>query len=284
MAERLRAGFVGVGDMGGPMARHIIQAGFPTTLWARRPASLEKYGGLSFRTASDLVDLGLSSDVCGVCVFSDEDTRQVCLGEAGVLAGMQPGSVLLLHPTIQPETVIEIAEAGEARGVAVLDAPVAGTVVRAEEGDLSVIVGGDAAGFEKAMPVMQAYGRTIQLMGQVGSGVRMKTLNNLLTRINLGMAYQALEMGVKLGMDRAAVLTILRSASADSFMMNFLADRILPNPGYAKHLVTMGEKDNALFVRLRQAAGLPPSALEDAAQQGIVAFHEIGALAAEKAD
>jgi len=276
MAKMLRVGFVGVGDMGGPMARHIIQSGFPTTLWARRPEALGQFADLSFETARDLPDLGRKSDICGVCVFSDEDTLEVCLGEAGLMSAMAPGAIVLLHPTIAPQTAVRIAEAGERGGVKVLDAPVAGARVRAEEGALSVVVGGDAGAFQRAMPVMQAYGRSIRRMGPVGSGLQMKMLNNLLSRVNLAMAHEAVQLGANLGMDGNVVLDVLRSASADSFMLNFLADRILPHPEYARHVAAMAEKDMDLFERMRTEAGLAPSALERAAREGVRAFQKLG--------
>ncbi len=276
MNETLRVGFVGLGDMGEPMVRHIIAAGFQTTLWARRPASLARLSDSTFKVAGDLVDLGRSSDICGVCVFSDEDTLEVTLGDKGVLAGMRKGATLLLHPTIAPETAMRISEAGAARGVAVLDAPVAGTRVRAEEGTLSVMVGGASAAFEHALPVLRAYDRDIRHMGPIGSGMRMKALNNLLSRVNLGMAYEALEIGVKLGMERSAVLETLRGSGAASFMLEFLAERVLPDPEYARHLASMSAKDMTLFEQVRVAAGLERTPLEDAAEHGVRAFGRMG--------
>jgi 3-hydroxyisobutyrate dehydrogenase-like beta-hydroxyacid dehydrogenase len=262
-----RVGFIGVGDMGEPIARHIIEAGFPTTLWARRAAGLAPFAGLDFRVASGPADLGRSCDVVGLCVFGDADVREVILGAGGVLEGIAAGGVIVIHATITVETATEIAEICAARGVSVLDAPVSGSRRRSIEGALAIMVGGDEAGFQKALPVMRSYGATIERLGSIGSGQKMKVLNNVLGFCNLRMAYLAIETGEQLGLDRNAIMTMLRASSGNSFNLELLIDRLLPEPAYARHALTMTVKDLGIFQKVCAHAGVARSRLDLIAEE-----------------
>lgn len=276
MSIALRAGFVGLGDMGEPMARHIIEAGISTTLWARRAASLEPFEGLSYQRARDLTDLGRSSDVVGVCVFGDADVRQVILADDGILAGMSPGGVIIIHATITVETAVEIERLAAEKGVGVLDAPVSGSRSRSLTGALAVMVGGDEAVFEKAMPVLRTYGNAIARLGPIGSGQKMKVLNNVLGFCNLRMAHLAIETGVRMGLDREAVMAMLRASSGQSFNLEVLIDRLLPEPEYARHAVGMTQKDTLIFQMVCQTAGIEASRLDEIALEAIQLVDELG--------
>jgi 3-hydroxyisobutyrate dehydrogenase-like beta-hydroxyacid dehydrogenase len=267
--EKIRAGFIGLGDMGGPMAQCIIDAGFPLTLWARRESSLEPYDRAKFTRAATPAELGSRSDVVGICVFRDDDVRSVLLGEDGVLAGMQPGGVVMIHATVTVAVCEEIAAAAAERGVELLDAPVSGARAGAEAGTLTVMVGGTAAAMDRAMPVIQSFGKVIRLMGPLGSGQRMKALNNVTGFCNGRIASIAVETGAALGLDPEAVLQILRSGGAASFSIESIATRLLPDPDFRAHAATMMEKDTRLFQSYARQAGLPHSILETLADQRI---------------
>ena len=262
-----RIGFIGLGDMGGAIARRIIDAGFATTLWARREASYEQFRDLSFGRASTPAQLGAQSDLVGVCVFADDDVRTVLLGPDGVFAGMRPGGIVLIHSTISTEATLELAAAGKARSIGVLDAPVSGARIGAVSGKLAIMVGGDAEVFEQALPLMRAYGGTILRLGGIGSGQRMKFLNNVLGFANVRMACLALELAERLGLDRDAAGTILRSGSAASANLNILLDRLLPEPAFARHAVTMTKKDTRLFQSACAAAGIERTLLDRLAEE-----------------
>jgi 3-hydroxyisobutyrate dehydrogenase-like beta-hydroxyacid dehydrogenase len=264
-----KIGFIGLGDMGGAITRRIIDAGFQTALWARRSASLEQYRDVGFQRAATPAALGGMSDIVGVCVFGDADVRSVVLGADGLLSGMRRGSILLIHSTISVDATLELALAAEARGVAVLDAPVSGARAGAVNGKLAIMVGGDAAAFDKALPLMKAYGGSILHMGPVGSGQTMKLLNNVLGFANLRMAHLALELGTQLGLEQEAMRTTLRSGSAGSFNLNILLDRLLPDPAFARHAVTMTEKDTRLFQQVCKSAGLERSRMDQLAEEAI---------------
>ncbi|MDB5982091.1 MAG: 3-hydroxyisobutyrate dehydrogenase-like protein [Pseudomonas sp.] len=271
-----RAGFIGLGDMGGAIARRIIDAGFPTTLWARREASLEPFRDTSFASAPTPRDLGQSSDIVGLCVFGDDDVRAVALGPNGVLAGMSVGSILIIHSTISVDATLEISLAAEAKGVCVLDAPVSGARNGAVTGKLTIMAGGDPAAFDKALPFMSAYGASIFYLGPTGSGQKMKVLNNVLGFANLRMASLALELGAQLGLEPQSVQSILRSGSAGSFNLNILLDRLLPDPAFARHAVTMTEKDTRLYQAVCKSAGLGRSLMDQVAEEAIDVVAALG--------
>ncbi len=234
----LRAGFVGLGDQGAPMARRIVDAGFPLTVWARRPASLAPFAGTAASVAPDLVALGRASDVVGVCVVDDAGVRSVVLGPDGLLAGMAPGGVIAVHSTVHPRTCAELAEQAVGAGVAVLDAPVSGGGLAAAAGKLLVLVGGDEDVVARAMPIFSTYGDPVLHVGPPGSGALAKLLNNALMTAQLGLADDALRLGAAFGLDGGALAGALLQASGASFSLGvrsrmpgglegFVAERLL---------------------------------------------------------
>jgi 3-hydroxyisobutyrate dehydrogenase-like beta-hydroxyacid dehydrogenase len=257
---RRRVGFVGLGDIGEPMAHRIIEAGFPVTLWARREASLRPFHGTAYRRAETLADLGRDSDVVGVCVFGADDVREVVLGEGGILSGMR-GGVIMVHSTVSIEFVEDLARQCALRGVTVLDAPVAGARRRAESGQLTAMVGGPAASFEAARPVLEAFGSYVVHLGPVGSGLKMKALNQALLIANFTSAALALDTGGKLGLDRATAESVLRSATADSFALDLLGDRILPDSQFADLSAKIIAKDLDVFDTTCRSVGIDPGEL-----------------------
>lgn len=262
MGETLRVGFIGVGDMGGPIAQRIIDAGYPTTLWGRRPESLRRFSAETFTSAATRVELAAASDVVGLCVFDDDDVRDVCLGPGGLFEGMAPGSVLLIHSTNSVALCEDMASEGLRRGIHVLDAPVSGASAGAEAGTLTIMVGGEPEGFDKALPVLRSYGGMIRLLGPVGSGQKMKVLNNALSNSNGQLAIMTIRAGIDLGLDPVCTVDILRSGGAQSFSLHNLVTRLVPDPGYVAHARHMIAKDIQLFTEAREQAGLEPTLLE----------------------
>jgi 3-hydroxyisobutyrate dehydrogenase-like beta-hydroxyacid dehydrogenase len=274
--SNLRVGFIGLGDMGGPIAERIIAAGFPTTLWARRPAALEPYRGGPARFAATPKALGEASDVVGICVFAGADVLQVLGGPEGVLAGMKSGGVVLVHSTISTEDMAALVPMAAQRGVSLLDAPVSGARAKALAGALTIMAGGGEAAFNTARPVMQAYGGTERLMGELGTGQRTKVLNNILGACNLRLAALALETADRLGLDQSAVQDVLRHSSGGSFNLGILIDRLLRDPGFARHAAGMTRKDNALYRAVRDEAGIEPSRLDQIADEATELLERLG--------
>jgi 3-hydroxyisobutyrate dehydrogenase len=122
----VRVGFIGLGSQGAPMAQRIVEAGFPLTLWARRPKTVEPFRDTAASVASTPAGLGAASDIVGICVVADADVEDVLLRSDGVFAGMSPGGIVAIHSTIHPDTCRHLAEQAAERGVAIVDAPVSG--------------------------------------------------------------------------------------------------------------------------------------------------------------
>jgi len=274
---KTKVGFVGLGDMGGAIAQRIIDAGFPTSLWARNSGSLEPYAGSGADVVSNPLSLGKECDVVGVCVFSDKDVKQVVLGERdGLLYGMAPGGVIAIHSTITMETCRELERLGAERGVFVVDAPVSGAREGAEQGTLCIMVGGSQEGFEKAQPVFASYGKTIEHMGAIGSGQRTKVLNNVLCFVHLATASIAFEVASKLDLNSDELKKVLLNGSGSSSAMGYLVHQLEVDPSFAAHAITMIEKDTGLFQELCKQQGIPRTPLDELAEGS---YEMIGKLA-----
>jgi 3-hydroxyisobutyrate dehydrogenase-like beta-hydroxyacid dehydrogenase len=209
-----RVGFIGVGNQGAPMARHIIEAGFPTTLWARRPDSLEQFADLKFDTTTTAAELGRTCDIVGICVWDDDGVTDVLLGDDGVFAGMRPGGTVAIHSTISPDTVHSMGEEAAARGINLLDAPVSGDRPTNEAGELLVMVGGDAEVAERSRPIFLAFGGVVVYLGPLGSGTLAKLVNNVLLASIMAVTKEALDLGQEYGLDRDELITALANGSA----------------------------------------------------------------------
>lgn len=268
-SQNLRIGFVGLGDMGGAIAQRIIDAGFPTTLWARKTSSLEPFRHTSAKVAASLQDLGRTADIVGVCVFNDDDVKQVVVGDGeGLLYGMQPGGIIALHSTVTPETCESLEKLGKARGITIIDAPVSGAREGAEQGTLCIMVGGCAEGYEKAKPVLASYGNVIEHLGGIGSGQRAKVLNNVLCFVHLMTASLAFGVGKKFGMNESAMQNVLLNSSGGSVAMGHLI-HLQADPAWAAHALTMVEKDTHLYQQACSRHGIDKTALDQLAEMSI---------------
>jgi 3-hydroxyisobutyrate dehydrogenase len=261
-AAPLRAGFVGLGSQGGGMAERLVACGVPTTLWARRAESLAPFAG-RVDVAADLPALGRASDVVGVCVTDGDAVRAVALGPDGVLAGMGEGSVLAVHSTIGPDECAALADAGAARGVHVLDAPVSGGGAAAAAGQLTVYLGGEAAGVARARPVLDRYGETVLHMGPLGSGLRTKLMNNALVAAHFALAHDAMATGTALGLDPDQLAEALRSGSGRSFSLEVFTG-LRSFDAIADHVGPIMAKDVGLFAGATAAVADRASLLDTA--------------------
>lgn len=213
----MTVGFIGLGDMGGAMAQRIVDAGFPTVLWARRPEALAAYEGPNVEPAESPADLASRSDLVGVCVWADQDVRDVLEGDNGVFAGSKPGTVIAIHSTIAPATCRELAAVAAERSVIVLDVPVSGGRDIALAGSLAIAVGGDEQAAERCRPVFESFGDPVVYVGPVGAAQSVKLINNALLAANLALADDALTLGDAFGIRGDALAQMLRTGSGRSF-------------------------------------------------------------------
>ena len=255
-----RCGFIGLGSQGAPMARRMIDAGFPTMLWARREASFEPYKGTTALFAKTVEELAAQAEHVGICVVNDDDVREVC---AQLILAMRPGGRIAVHSTIHPDTCREIAAFAAQHAVAVIDAPVSGGSPAAEAGTLTLMLGGDAEVIEQAMPVFQSFGKLIVRLGDIGAGQHVKLINNSLLLANLGLVEAALEGGDKLGIDRASLLELLLNSSGKSFALEVRAR--MSSLSSFRHGGTLLRKDLRLLGEVLGEDDPCATALRDAA-------------------
>jgi 3-hydroxyisobutyrate dehydrogenase len=261
----MQVGFIGLGSQGGPMAGRIVEAGFPTTLWARRRASLEPFADTPAKVAGSPAELATSCDLVCLCVVDDADVEEVTGGENGVLAGLKPDGVIAIHSTVHPKTCHELAKKASAQSVSVIDAPVSGGAPAVAERRLLMMVGGDADVVERCRPVFETYANPIVHLGDLGSGQTTKLLNNLLFTANLGTAATALALGEALGVLPDRLTDVISRGSGNSFALNALAG----DPGGLDRLAGLAgallHKDVRLVADLADAAAVPGGAVLDTA-------------------
>jgi 3-hydroxyisobutyrate dehydrogenase len=218
-------GFIGLGSQGGPMARRIVEAGYPLVLWARRKESLEPYADTAAQTVDLIAELGAACDLVGVCVVNDAGVQAVC---DDLIPAMKPGSRIAIHSTIHPDTCVALAQLCAKAGIGLIDAPVSGGGQGAAAGTLTVMCGGSPEDFAAAKPVFESFGKLIVLLGPVGAGQRAKLVNNALMAANMGLAHASLNAGEALGVDRAALVELIKVSSGRSFAFDVYAR--LPQP------------------------------------------------------
>ncbi|MBL8046678.1 MAG: NAD(P)-dependent oxidoreductase, partial [Anaerolineales bacterium] len=175
MAEQL--GFIGLGIMGLSMARNLLKAGYAVRVWNRTASKMHTLAAEGATTASSPAELAAQCDVIFICVSDTPDVRAVMAGENGVLSGVKTGALVVDMSTISPAATREMASALAAKGVGMLDAPVSGGSEGAAKGTLSIMVGGEVAQLERAMPYFKAMGKTITHIGGNGAGQMVKLVN-----------------------------------------------------------------------------------------------------------
>lgn len=219
MDDALRIGFIGLGKMGRPMARRLVDAGYRLGVAdARADAASEFAAAYAAETPPTLTDLGRRSELVITMLPDGGAVREVLLGgERGsddcVAAGLAPGSVVIDMSSAAPTGTRDLGAGLDRRGIAMLDAPVSGGVARAEKGTLSIMVGGEASVIESCRAVLEAMGREIFLTGPLGSGHAMKALNNYVSAAGLLAACEAVLIGQRFGLDAERMVDVLNASS-----------------------------------------------------------------------
>jgi 3-hydroxyisobutyrate dehydrogenase len=265
----MRVGFIGLGSQGAPMARRIVEGGYETTLWARRPASVEPFADTPAKVASTPAELAAASDLVCLCVVGDNDVREVLNGDTGVMAGLASGSVIAIHSTVHPDTCREIAESAVGQGVSLIDAPVSGGAPAASEGRLLVMVGGEQDVLERCRPVFETYADPIVHLGGVGSGQVTKLLNNLLFTANVATAKTTLDLGEALGVSPTSLAEVIKSGSANSYALGSIAQFGGSLDVLAQVAAGLLKKDVGLVADLAEKANAGPGAVLDAADAAL---------------
>ncbi len=264
--ESKKLAFLGLGVMGYPMAGHLARAGHEVTVYNRSPAKADawrnEYRG---RTARTPAEAARGAEIVMMCVGNDDDVRVVANGADGALAGMAAGSILVDHTTASAEVAREVHAAAGAKGVGFLDAPVSGGQAGAQNGKLTVMVGGDPAAFARAEGVLANYARAVTLMGGPGSGQLTKMVNQICIAGLLQALSEGIDFAMRAGLDAERVLDVIGKGAAQSWQMEnrgktMVADRF--DFGFA---VDWMRKDLGICLAEARANGatLPVTALVD---------------------
>lgn len=258
--------FIGAGQMGAPMVRRLLDARLDVTLHARRPEVLDAFAALGARTSSSLAEAVGGAEIIISCLFDEPQVEHVLLGPGGLIALAQPGAVLVSHTTIGLQLLSQIERAAADRGLSLLDAPVSGAPGDIEAGQLTILVGGEAAAVDRALPALQAYGSVVPT-GGIGSASRVKLVNNLLFAVNVQTAAAAALLGRELGIEESQLFAgVLRCSAASRAMASMDA------LGSLEEFARLGgkylRKDVSAVLRAAADAGADPSLLAAIVRDG----------------
>jgi 3-hydroxyisobutyrate dehydrogenase len=250
-----RIGFVGLGAMGMPMARHLRSAGFPVTAFDIRPATVAAFAGEGGKGAGTAAEALAGAEAAILMVVNADQARQVLLAEKA-LAGMAPDGIVILMATCAPRAVEEIAAAVAATGRRFVDAPVSGGVAGATAGTLTVMAAADEATFAAAKPVLSAMGDKVFHVGEKpGQGATAKTINQLLCGVHIAVAAEALSLAEKIGFDPRVALDIVGGSAASSWMLRDRGPRMLQAEPEVKSAIDIFVKDLGIVLEAGHDAG-----------------------------
>lgn len=254
-----RVGLIGLGAMGAPMARRLLEAGFAlsVSIHQRREAAaeLEQLGAVVVESPREL---GARSDIVVSIVPDAPQVEEALLGPEGVVHSLAPGSVCIDMSTIAPVATRAIAARLAEREIAMLDAPVSGGPARAATGELAIMVGGEAAVLELCMPVLAVLGRAITHVGGTGAGAVVKLCNNLAISIIAMANCEALALGVASGVDAAVVRRVMLGATSSNYLLEHWMPQTVGTGDYSKGFATeLLVKDLGAVHATARAAGVP---------------------------
>ncbi len=248
---------LGLGIMGGGMARRLALAGFPLTVYNRNPARAEPLASEGVRVASTAREAVTAADIIVSMVADDTASRSVWTGEQGALAGVRPGALLVECSTLSVAWVHTLAELAAERGCELVDAPVTGSKQAAAAGELNFFVGGSADAFARVRPVLEPMSRSVNLLGPTGSGAALKLMNNVMCGVQVAAFAEALAWLERDGIDPAKALALLTEGAACSPIVKLMAVRMMTpdySPNFYLHLMA---KDLGYAIETAARHGVP---------------------------
>jgi 3-hydroxyisobutyrate dehydrogenase len=216
MAERPTVGFVGLGDMGGPMAERIAEGGFDLSVFDLRQEALDTLVAKGARAAGSAAELAKESEVVIVCLVDDRQVLGLVRGD--LVHSMRDGATLVVASSVLPATILEAAELLEPAGVAVIDAPVSGSRPAAAAGTLTLMMGGDAAVIERIRPVLETFGSQLFHVGGLGAGQATKIANNVMLHMNHLVAIEAARFAREHGIDEKMLMEVTNTGTGRSWV------------------------------------------------------------------
>ncbi len=253
----MKIGFIGLGTMGAPMAKNLLRAGFELTVHNRTRDKEEALAAAGATRAASPREAAAGADVVITNVSDTPDVEAVVLGDDGTVHGLKEGSVLIDVSTISPSVTRKIAAKLAERGVAMLDAPVSGGSEGAEKGTLSIMVGGEPEVFERMKPVLEAMGKTVTLVGPVGSGQVTKAVNQTIIAGTYAAVAEGMAMGLAAGIDLEAAHRALSGGAAGSWVLSNRAQNMIENRYPLGFRTRLHLKDLGIALETARDLGVP---------------------------
>jgi 2-hydroxy-3-oxopropionate reductase len=251
-----RIAFIGLGIMGSPMAANLVAAGFEVRGFNRSPAALERLTEAGGTAAADIADAVQDAEVIATMLPDSADVRQVLIGDDGVLACARPGALLIDFSTIRPDVAVDLSERATAHGLQMVDAPVSGGERGAIDAALSIMVGGDAGAFAKAIPVFEAVGKTIVHVGPPGSGQTVKAANQLIVAGTIELVAEAIVFLEAHGVDTEAAVKVLSGGLAGNAILERKAGAMLARDFQPGFRLALHHKDLGIVTSAAREAGV----------------------------
>ena len=250
-------GFIGLGNMGRPMSLNLVKHGFPLIVHDIDPAKVEplRARGATVADSPERVAAGADRTICMVETTAQAET--VIAGPQGIIRTAKPGHIVICMSTIDPFAARRLGDTLAKSGIAMLDAPVSGGTVRAESGELSVIGGGAPETFEACRDLFKAMGTKIFHVGDLGQGLAMKLVNNMLVQVNAVAVAEALVLGVKAGLDPKTIYEVIRVSTGTSYAFEQGVPRILARNFAPGGTVDISYKDQELETAFAKQLGVP---------------------------
>jgi 3-hydroxyisobutyrate dehydrogenase len=252
-------GFVGVGNMGNPMAGNVLKAGFPMTVFDKNPkamANLIEAGAHGAASAREVVE---RSEIVLTCLPASPDVEALYLESDGLIERAKAGTILIDLSSVLPSTPRKLEPRAKEKGLHFLEAPVSGGVAGARAATLAIMVGGDAAILERARPVLRAIGPNIFSVGPVGAGNTVKAINNMMACVNSLAMMEGLVLGVKAGLDPMTIYEVVKASSGGSKALERIPTALVPRkfePGFKVFLMN---KDLETFNTIAKELHVPVS-------------------------
>lgn len=249
-------GFVGLGAMGGPMARNIILAKHPVVVYDIDSKKIAQFAALGADVAAGPADVARRAHVMISMVDTTAQAEEVIVGSGGFIEGAQPGDVVVSMSTIDPGAVRKMQEKLGARDIEIIDAPVTGMIQGAEQGTLKAYVGGEASSLEKCRPALSAMTSEIRHIGSIGQGIVMKLVNNVLAQAGRILVVEAMVMGAKAGIDPQTIIEVISKTTGNSVVFQHAAPRLLSRD-FSGIRMDITIKDLELETQVAKAMNVP---------------------------
>ena len=280
MLKNMNIGWVGLGNMGRPMSLRLYRAGAQVLVTSRNRASVDEMVGHGLRGARNPREAAKNADVLIMTVFDAASVREVLAGDNGILAGLRPGSLMIDMGTTDVAATHEFARSAAAREIAYLDAPVSGGAQGAAEGTLTIMVGGDAADLDRAMPIFSVLGKHVTHVGPIGAGQATKAANQVIVGITIAAVAEAFGFICRAGVDLSKAGEALQGGFADSRVLREHGSRMIRGDYVPGATIAVQRKDMQQALSLSREFGLEMPLTELAAAR----FDEVANLGFDHLD